>query len=202
VIQGHLDTLSDDPDDRARTLALLDDELDRMRRLVDELVTLARSERPDFLSPGPVDLGDLTRELLDKSRALGPRRWELDAVADVPLVVDGQRLTQAVLQLAENAVRHTTPGDRISIGSAVGDGMVRIWVADTGTGVAPEDVARIFGRFVRGAAARRSGDGSGLGLSIVSAIATGHGGRVELADTPGGGATFSIVIPDTGGATA
>src|SRR5690606_31829573 len=81
VIRGHLDTLGDDPADRARTLALLDDELDRMSRLVEDLVTLARSERPDFLRVAPADLGDLTREIADKASSLGDRAWALDAVA-------------------------------------------------------------------------------------------------------------------------
>lgn len=200
VIRGHLDTLGDDPEERARTLALLDDELERMRRLVDDLITLARSDRPGFLRPGPVDLGDLTREILDKARVLGARTWVLDAAADVPIEADAQRLTQAMLQLSENAVRHTSPGSRISIGSALVDGSVRLWVTDTGSGVAAEDRERIFERFVRGRAGRRRGEGSGLGLSIVGAIADAHGGTVEVESPPGAGATFTIVIPGPRGA--
>jgi signal transduction histidine kinase len=199
VIRGHLDTLGADPDDRARTLALLDDELERMGRLVDDLVTLARSERPDFLRLAPVDLGDLTREVAGKASALGDRAWVMEAVAEEPVRVDAQRVTQAVLQLAENAVRHTRDGDRIGIGSAAAGAEVRLWVADTGTGVAEEDRARIFERFARGREARRRSDGSGLGLSIVAAIAEGHGGRVELESPATGGATFVLVLPREGG---
>ncbi len=195
VIQGHLDTLDDDPDERAKTLALLDDELGRMRRMIDDLVTLARADRPDFVRPGPVDLGDLTRRVLDKSRGLGPRDWQLDAVSDVPVWADEQRLTQAVLQLVENAVRHTTRNALIAIGSALDGGDVRIWVRDNGSGVAAEDRATIFERFVRGRSGRRRSEGSGLGLSIVSAIAEAHGGRVRLDSVPSQGATFSIIFP-------
>lgn len=195
VIQGHLDTLGDDPQERTRTLALLDDELGRVRRMVDDLITLARIERPDFLRPGPVDLGDLTRQIVDKARGLGERAWVVDQVADEPIWADEQRLTQAMLQMAENAVRHTTAGDRIAVGSAVVGDEVTLWVSDTGPGVPEDEQARIFERFVRGRDGRRRSEGSGLGLSIVSAIAEAHGGRPRLVSPPGGGATFTIAIP-------
>jgi signal transduction histidine kinase len=142
-----------------------------------------------------VDLGDLTRRVLDKARALGLRDWQLDAVADEPIWADEQRLTQGVLQLVENAVRHTTRSAIIAIGSAVGGGEVRVWVRDDGPGVPPEEQGSIFERFVRGRSARRRSEGSGLGLSIVSAIAEAHGGRVRLDSPPGAGATFTIAFP-------
>jgi signal transduction histidine kinase len=195
VIQGHLDTLGDDPAERARTLALLDDELARVRRMIDDLITLARADRPDFVRFGPVDLGDLTRAVLDKARGLGPRAWQFDAVGDEPIWADEQRLTQAVLQLAENAVRHTARNDVIAVGSAVQDQEVRLWVRDSGPGVPAEDQAAIFERFVRGRLGRRRAEGSGLGLSIVSAIAHAHGGRVLLDSPVDGGATFTIGFP-------
>jgi signal transduction histidine kinase len=202
IIQGHLDTLDDDPEERTRTIALLDQELARVRRMIDDLVTLARAERPDFVRPGPVDLGDLTRAILEKARGLGDRAWTLDAVADRPIRADEQRLTQAVLQLAENAVRHTAPGGRIAIGSAVRDEEVQLWVADDGAGVPPDEQASIFERFVRGRDGRRRAEGSGLGLSIVAAIADAHGGRATLESPPGEGATFRIIFPLRGGADA
>jgi two-component system OmpR family sensor kinase len=195
VIQGHLDTLGDDPVDRARTLALLDDELGRARRMVDDLITLARSERPDFLRAGPVDLGDLTRSALEKARGLGARAWTLESAADEPIWADEQRLTQAVLQLAENAVRHTAADGRIGLGSQVVADEVRLWVSDDGPGVAAEEQSRIFERFFRGRDGRRRAEGSGLGLSIVAAIADAHDGHATLESPPGGGATFTIVIP-------
>lgn len=197
VIQGHLDTLGDDPEERTRTLDLLNGELARVHGLVDDLVTLARSERPDFVRPGPVDLGDLTRDVLDKARGLGARDWQIEAVADEPIVADEQRLTQALLQLASNAVRHTTDGQVIALGSTVDEaaGAVRLWVRDDGDGVAGDEQARIFERFFRGRDGRRRSDGSGLGLSIVAAIAEGHGGRASLRSVPGHGATFSIEFP-------
>jgi signal transduction histidine kinase len=195
IIQGHLDTLGEDPEERARTLALLDDELARVRRMIDDLITLARAGRPDFVRPGPLDLADLTRQILQKARGFGDRDWQLDQVADEPIWADGQRLTQAVLQLVENAVRHTLRGSPIAIGSAVSEGEVRLWVRDSGPGVPPEDQEAIFERFVRGRSGRRRSEGSGLGLSIVSAIAAGHDGHAGLNSPPGEGATFEIGFP-------
>jgi signal transduction histidine kinase len=195
VIRGHLDVMGDDPDDRRRTLELVSDELERMSRMVDDLLTLARTEQPDFLRPRVVDLDELTIRMLDNARGLGPRDWRLDGTADGRATLDEQRLMQAVLQLAANAVRHTADGELVSLGSAIENGEVSFWVRDTGPGVRPEDRDRIFERFYRGRSGHRRSDGSGLGLSIVRAIAEAHGGRVELDSRPGAGATFTVVVP-------
>ncbi|MDO9377548.1 MAG: HAMP domain-containing sensor histidine kinase [Nocardioidaceae bacterium] len=194
VLRGHLELLDvHDPDDVSSTRALLVDEIDRMSRLVDELLLLAKSRRPDFVVARPVDVGVLTVDVLEKCRALAPRRWTLDQRADVTAPVDGQRLTQALLQLAHNAVRHTGPGDEVAVGSRVAHGDLELWVRDTGSGVAPDDRDRIFDRFQRGAGSGGD-DGFGLGLSIVSAIADAHGGTVVLDDTVVG-ATFRVRVP-------
>ena len=114
-----------------------------------------------------------------------------NTVADL----DAQRVTQAVVQLAANAVRHSSDGSTIAIGSAAdADGTCRIWVRDEGEGNAPEEQARIFDRFHRGAA-RDDSEGSGIGLSIVSVIAAAHGGAVTVRSQPGDGATFTITFP-------
>ena len=109
-------------------------------------------------------------------------------------MVDGQRLTEAILQLAENAVRYAPAGSPVRIGSRLVDGEIRFQVRDQGPGISPEDAERIFDRFHRGDESRRT-EGSGLGLSIVSAIAEAHGGRVAVDSRPGRGATFTITIP-------
>jgi len=179
------------------TRALVLDELDRTSRLVDDLILLAKSGRPDFVRLALFDVALLTDEVLDKAVALGPRSWHLDARADVGLVADRQRLTQALLQLAENAVRSTGPDATIALGSSATDHEVRMWVRDDGPGVAAHDRERIFERFGR-AETGRGAEGSGLGLAIVSAIARAHGGRVELVSEPGQGATFTLVLPRSG----
>jgi signal transduction histidine kinase len=195
VIRGHLELMGDDPDDRGRTLELVSDELDRMSRMVDDLLTLARTEQPDFLRMRVVDLDELTIRMLENARGLAPRDWRLEGTAEGRAMIDEQRLMQALLQLAANAVRHTTEDDAVAIGSAVHDGSVRFWVRDSGPGVAFEDRDRIFERFYRGRSGYQRSEGSGLGLSIVQAIAEAHGGRVELDSEPGHGATFTVVIP-------
>lgn len=195
IVRGRLELVnSADPADVASTRALVLDELDRMSRLVDDLIVLAKAGRPDFLHPQPVNLGALTDAMFTKARALGERQWRLDARAEGTLVADPQRLTQALMQLAENAVQHTRPGDEVAIGSAADQERARVWVRDTGPGVHPRDADRIFDRFERAARGPR-GDGSGLGLSIVRAVATAHGGRVDLDSRPGSGATFTLTLP-------
>ena len=206
IVRGHLELMDpDDPVDVAETRALLLDELDRMGRLVQDLILLAKAERADFVEVGPVDLGPFTDEVLDKARALGPRDWRVDHRAEGVVHADGQRLTQALLQLGHNAVKFSEPGSTIAIGSRLDD-EVRLWVRDEGPGVRQEDAERIFGRFVRGGSEQPSGpgpgpgpepggEGSGLGLAIVRAIAEAHHGRVEVAPAHPTGAVFTVVLP-------
>ncbi|WP_199485190.1 sensor histidine kinase [Actinomadura craniellae] len=187
VVRGHLELMGDA--DREETLALVTDELDRMKRMVDDLMLLARSGQPGFLALGQVVLADLTVDVLAKARALGERTWRLDEVAEGVVVADGQRLTQALMQLIANAVRHTGAGDVIAVGSAVRAGEVVLWVRDGGPGVPAAERERIFDRFARGDTA-----GAGLGLAIVGSIAEAHGGRAAVRDAPGGGALFELFL--------
>lgn len=204
VVRGHLETMDpgDDPATRAETLRLVDSELDRMSRIVSDLLTMAKSERPDFVRPRTVDAAELLLDIESQAQQLDDRRWELVEIAEGEADLDPQRITQAVLQLASNAVTHTGVGDLIRIGSRWVDGdedagerRLVIAVTDSGPGVAPEDAERIFRRFDRGAAGTSGSGGAGLGLSIVTAIAAAHGGTVTLDSTPGHGATFAVDIP-------
>ncbi|MGI9020011.1 MAG: sensor histidine kinase [Solirubrobacterales bacterium] len=194
VIRGHIETLGDDPRDRGEAVMVIQDELDRMNRFVDDLLLLVRASRPDFLRPEPLDLDLLTHETFAKSRLLGDRVWVLEGTGIGLLVADAQRLTQAITNLASNAVNHTGPGEPIWIGSALKAREARIWVRDEGPGIPAEEQRLIFERFARSQSVRGSG-GAGLGLAIVEAIAQAHGGRVELDSALGAGAKFTIVIP-------
>jgi len=195
IVRGHLELLGDDPQERRETVALVTDELDRMSRFVDDLLLLAQAGRRDFLRPDAVPLEDLTDELLAKARGLAPRAWSLDARGSGSVRADRQRLTQAVMGLAQNAAQHTEVGDSIALGTAVRNGHVLLWVRDAGPGVPEIDQGRIFESFARASNDRRRSDGAGLGLAIVRAIAEAHGGRVELVSRAGAGATFTLVIP-------
>ena len=109
--------------------------------------------------------------------------------------LDAQRITQAVLALADNASHHTEPGDRIGLGTQFSDRELRFWVSDTGSGIDPADQAVIFDRFARGDSGSVRSEGAGLGLSIVRAIAVAHGGRVTVGSVPGQGSTFTVTVP-------
>jgi two-component system, OmpR family, sensor kinase len=197
IARGHLELLGDDPQEKEETVALVLDELARMSRIVNDLLLLAKAEEPDFLEPAPVDVDVLTEELAAKTSALAPRTWLVESHASGVVVADRQRLTQAVVQLAQNAVQHTVEGDEVALGSFVADGELRLWVRDSGAGIDPAEQERIFERFVR-ARGNRHREGAGLGLSIVRAIAQAHGGRVELSSRPGRGSVFTVVVPCDG----
>ena len=138
-------------------------------------------------------MGALTASVLEKAAQLGEREWLLESTAETEAMLDVQRITQAWLQLASNAVRYSEDGTRVQLGTAVDGRTLRLWVRDQGIGVAQEDRERIFERFGRGASTRQ--EGSGLGLTIVSAIAAAHGGRVTLESVEGTGSVFTMEIP-------
>lgn len=194
IIRGHLELLGDDAAERKETISIVTDELDRMNRMVDDLLVLARAERPDFLRLAVVDVEALTEDLIAKAAKLADRDWRLEQLGRGRIIADEQRLTQAMMQLAQNATEHTSDGDVIILGSMVAAGEARLWVTDQGPGIPADEQERIFERFSRGGRFRRT-EGAGLGLSIVRAIAVAHGGRVELRSRPGAGAAFTIVVP-------
>jgi len=194
IVRGQLELLADDPEERRETIALVTDELDRMSRIVSDLLVLAKAEQPDFLQLELVDVAALTADLHAKVGALEQREWRLESTGRGAIFADRHRLTQAVVQLAENAAKHTRDGDVIAIGTLVSDGVASLWVRDSGPGIPREEQGVIFERFTRGSGGRRL-EGAGLGLSIVQAIARAHGGHVELRSAAGRGATFLVVVP-------
>lgn len=193
IIRGHLELLDEDPEVRAAEVALVLDELDRMDRLVSDLRILARSERPDFLSMEWVDVETFMADLAAKAKAMAPRTWVARTEATGWVRADRQRLTQAVLNLVDNAVHVTADGDAIELGAASRDGSVVLSVRDAGPGIADRDLPTLFDRTER-AIGRRPG-GTGLGLPIVAAIARAHGGAVSVDSELGVGTTFEILVP-------
>jgi two-component system, OmpR family, sensor kinase len=165
----------------------------RMRRLVGDLLLLARADARRTVSRGPTDLADV---LLEAASELGPMAEDHELSIEArPAVVPGVRddLHRLTLNLIENAARHTPPGTHIRAATSVRNGAAVLTVEDDGPGIPPELGSRVFDRFVRGAPGTR---GSGLGLAIVRAVAESHGGTVALErpDT-GPGARFVITIP-------
>lgn len=209
IVRGHLELLdAADADDVAQTRYVVLDEVDRMQRLVDDLLVLAKAQRPDFLRLGWMELDHFLNDLLDRITLLGNRNWTIDDSVTGRVWADRQRLTQAVVQLAANAVKFTSGGDTIAVGAAWAappaamsggrstpvNRVLELWVRDGGAGIADEDQERIFERFGR-AGAGRSVEGSGLGLSIVLAIVQTHGGMVTVDSQLRHGSTFTLWIP-------
>jgi signal transduction histidine kinase len=195
IVRGHLELLDPhDIDDVTATRALAIDELDRMTALVDDISHLAQAERVGSTERVPTDVRQLSEAVLNKARGMAGHDWMLAESAAVTVPLDPQRITQAWLQLAENAAKYSEEGTPITLGSTVADSAVQLWVTDAGPGIPPEARARVFERFGR-VDAGRGIQGSGLGLAIVGAIAQAHGGQVTLESVVGRGSRFAIVLP-------
>jgi signal transduction histidine kinase len=187
-----------DPDDLRHTIVVVRRASDRMARLVDDLLALARRQEP-ILEHEPVDLGAAIVEASDDFMVPAAARGiVLDRAIAPGVIVIGDRdaLKRAVANLLENAVRLAPAGSRIRL--ATGSEGDRAWiaVADEGPGIAPEDQAHVFDRFWRADKARARADGgTGLGLAIVRQIAESHGGQIRLQSKPGVGSSFVIWLP-------
>jgi two-component system, OmpR family, sensor kinase len=195
IVRAHLQLMDDEPEERRRTVDLALDELDRMGTIVGNLKLLAEAQQPGFLERELIDLAAFTGELASKASALAPRHWPIEDEGGGAFFADRHRLTEAVMNLAHNAVQHTDDSDTVAIGTSVSEDEVHLWVRDTGTGIPVSDQARIFDRFTRGTDSHSRYPGSGLGLAIVKAIGEAHGGRVEVKSRLGEGSTFTIIVP-------
>ncbi|MCR2791482.1 HAMP domain-containing histidine kinase [Microbacterium sp. zg.Y625] len=201
IVRGHLETMKvDDPADVTGVRDIGIAELDRMTRLVNDIDLLA-SVDGDSYTFSVVDLGDLTRRVGGLVSVIPGHDWHVELAATGRIRADHDRLLQAWLQLADNAAKYTPEGSPIEIGSSLHASGAQLWVRDHGPGIPPAARHRIFRRFDRNVG-KRSVGGSGLGLAIVDAIARAHGGHCTVADTPGGGATFTIAVPLGTGAAA
>jgi signal transduction histidine kinase len=173
-------------------------------------LVIAKAEHPDFLQLAPVDIGELMESMMTKVTSIADRTWVFDgapAPGRLAVVADADRLAQALVNLATNAVEHTEDGAEIGLGARVVGGHAQLWVRDTGLGIDPAISGVLFERTSRAPTNRiRRPDGTGLGLSIVAAIAEAHRGRVDVdsrsasgefgeAAASDHGATFTITIP-------
>jgi two-component system, OmpR family, sensor kinase len=202
VIRGQLEVLAAQPapsgEEVRRVERLVQAEIARISRLVDDLLLLAKAEQTRFLRIEPIELGDYVRELWDGTSLLAHRRFELGPVPPGTLRADPDRLAQALRNLIGNAIDHTAAEHglvRMLVQDLPG-GRIRFVVDDDGPGIPAAQRERVFDRFYRTDAARdRASGGTGLGLAIVSAIAEAHGGRVAAGRSPEGGAQIEIELP-------
>lgn len=193
-----------DPGARARLLRLMESEVSRMGRLVDDLLLLTRFDANPLgaLQRAPVDVSALAAEVVDVTRLLAPdRQVRLETPADAAIMVSGDadRLRQALLNLCANARAYTPAGGTITVGVRAECPRAIVTVADTGEGIPAEDLPRIWDRFYRvdPARARQSGQGGlGLGLAIVQSIVAAHGGTAAITSTLGAGTTVTLTLPD------
>lgn len=199
LVRGHLELLLRSGLDAASTedanIAL--SELNRLSRISDGLLTIARMEQPNGLRLVPVDLAEILSRSIRHWSGAASRRWLLDVGTDVGVRADPDRVEAAVDALLENAVQHTEEGGLIALTLRADGDCVVLGVADDGAGVPVEQRDRIFERFYR-RNSERNPSGSGLGLSIVQAIAVAHDGQVSVGRGTPGGAAFSVRLPVRG----
>jgi two-component system, OmpR family, sensor kinase len=171
------------------------DELDRIERIIERLLLLARADQPGFVEQGEIELDHFLEDVFFRWTEVAPRRWRLGELASGTLSGDAEQLRIALDALLENAVKYSEPQDEIEISSARTAYGVTIEVRDAGIGIPQEALGRIFDRFARVDAARtRARGGVGLGLAIVDTIAKAHGGRAHVA-CRANGTVFSLDLP-------
>jgi len=198
IALGHSELLARNLADNQdqRDINVIVGELKRLRTLSERLLLIAASANPDFLRPEPVELDQFITDVIWRWRPTASRHWQLGQLDEATVLADPERLGLAVDALLENAVQHTGPDDLIRLAVTRDDraGLVSLVVQDTGSGIAPADLAHIFERFATGSQAvgRR---GTGLGLALVRAVAGGHGGEVKAQSTPGLGSRFELLLP-------
>ena len=188
---------------REETIHTLLRELDRMNRLVDDMLMLTRAEAGELVEPRAVDLGDFLDDLERDLPLFGDRDYQVQGTRSGTLRADPDRLSQVFRNLVRNAVGHTKRGDRITVSTTTRDGRIRFAVSDSGPGIPEQQLERIFDRFYRTDAGRdRDRGGSGLGLPIARAIVEAHGGSIKADHSPEGGAAITFELPGYRGGAA
>jgi two-component system, OmpR family, sensor kinase len=190
------------PEDLARSMSGITRESERMSLLVEDLLLLARLDEGRPLEQEPVELAGVVGEAIDAARVVDHERPIEVSAEPVTVLGDRDRLRQMIDNLFANVRAHTPPGTPVSVGLHRVEGSAELTVSDTGPGLSEEQAAQVFERFHRVDSSRsRASGGVGLGLSIVDAVARAHGGTAEARPTPGGGATFVVLLPAVDHAT-
>jgi signal transduction histidine kinase len=200
IVRGQLEVLAGQPDvtreDVRRVERVVSAEVQRMQRLIDDLLLLARTDEGPLHDVRRIDVHQFLTEVFDRLSATGDRRFALDDVPVGTVPGDADRLEQVIGNLVRNAVQHTEPGGLVRLSGAVAGDRLLIRVDDDGPGIPEHQADRVFDRFYRTDSARtRAAGGTGLGLSISRAIAEAHGGRVFAERSPEGGARVGFELP-------
>ena len=187
-----------DADDRAFVSQI--EEIDRLRRLIDQILTLSRAESGQIpLAFTPLNLSELARSLVEQLEPVAQANaltLRCDAVDDVIVDGDAGWLRRLIINLIDNALKFTPPGGAVIVRVSHDSNHARLDVEDTGIGLTAADARRVFERFFRADPSRSSTiEGAGIGLSLVRWIAERHHGRVTVASRPGEGSTFTVELP-------
>lgn len=169
----------------------------RLCGVSEQLLDKARYESGRSLNLQPVMIADVMAEFATQARLLaGERNVIIEQGPAAQAVLDADSLKQALFHLVDNAIQHTAPNGTITLGWAVAGQTLHCWVADTGEGIAAEDLPHVFTPFYRGdrSRSRRTG-GTGLGLTLVQSVARAHGGEVTIASRPGAGTRVTMILP-------
>jgi signal transduction histidine kinase len=193
IARGHLEPLRDLGDGESPAAAIALDELARIDRIVERLVLLARAERGRLVEIGEIETEQCLEDILLRWSGIAERSWRLGEVPDGVLRADPDAVRIAVDALLENAVKYTEPGDAIELRARAEGPVFVIEVSDSGRGVPLDAAESIFERSSRAAEGDRPG--LGIGLAIVDAIATAHGGSCTL-EPSSSGSRFALRIPD------
>lgn len=197
IISGHLDMIDTANSESQSSLVIARDEAKRMARLVRDLQTLTKSNEPRFIEMSVNSVSETIDEVFVKANGLGDRDWKFFSESEQAIVFDRQRIVQAMLQLVENAIKHTEPSDSIEVGFRGHGKFVDFYVGDSGPGIPTVSRSQITERFKRGEWTSQDVEGSGLGLAIVDAVCKGHKGLLLIQDSELGGAEVIIRIPAT-----
>jgi signal transduction histidine kinase len=198
VLRGQVELLDreTDPVRRHRAIATILRELDAMNRLVDEMLTLAASESRQLVRREPIDVAGFVEDLRRDLPLLGERDYSVTGVSDGTLSADPGRLHQVLRNLVRNAVGATSAGDSIEVALTARGEALEFAVSDSGSGIPPAELERVFDRFHRTDAARdRAHGGAGLGLAIAQALVHAHDGWIRAEARPGGGTTVRFSLP-------
>jgi two-component system phosphate regulon sensor histidine kinase PhoR len=203
AIKSVLETLEagakDEPESAAEFMSLADSEVDRLIQMVEELLELSRLESGDLpLDRNSLDITAILQGVVERMRRQAERagvQLSLEVSPSLPPVSgDADVIERAVVNLVHNAVKFTPKGGAIRMTARPADGAVSITVADTGEGIPPEDLPRIFERFYRGDRSR-GGSGTGLGLAVARHAVEAHGGSIHVQSRLGEGSTFTLSLP-------
>jgi signal transduction histidine kinase len=198
--QALLDGTADSPAVTERSAGIIYSEAERMRRLVEGLLDLARLEAgAPALRLAPLDLRAHLAATLERfgprAQAAGVTLVSALPAALPPLTADGDRLAQVFNNLLDNALQHTPAGGQVTLSAVAAGREVVVAVSDTGPGIPPADLGRIFERFYQVDKSRARPGGVGLGLAISREIVAAHGGRLEVQSVVGQGTTFTVRLP-------